>query len=94
MRDLSVCKKFSIIPNAFDCQCIIEITVMMVDDRGTSRENRSEWLFLLLISAEKKIGILPRWSPGSDGGTARRASQQDRVLDAGLHQRLSIPQGL
>ena len=42
----------------------------------------------------RPLGVLPRRSAGSDGGTARRASLQDLQLAAVLGARLLHPQGV
>lgn len=51
-----------------------------------------DYFFISIL--EKTTGILPRWSPGSDGRTSRRATQQDCIMDASLHQRLLVEKRL
>lgn len=40
------------------------------------------------------LGVLPRWCPGSDGGTSWRPFGQNCVLDAGLRSWLHQPKGI
>lgn len=57
-------------------------------------EKDADWSFSFSYQLEKKIGVLPCRSSGSNGRIPWRTFRQDRILDAGLHQRLPGPNGL
>ena len=73
----------------FSDKRVIKVTPQQTPPRGTLI-NRNVLLSDRFGKKKKKktTGILPCRSPGSDGRIPWRATQQDRVLDAGVHARL------